>query len=84
MWRLMVEAVLLGTACLLFAGSVSTAEVVVAAFAGCLAAYVHACLIHRSAFRFTGRPQPLHILKLASKGALQDVPLGGWHVLISL
>ena len=84
MWRLVVEAVLLGTVCLLFAGSVSTAEVVVAAFAGCLAAYVHARLIRRSAFRFTGKPQPLHILKLAAKGALQDVPLGAWHVLASL
>ena len=84
MWRLLAEAVLLGAICLLFAGSASAAEIAVAAFAGCLAAYVHARLIHRSGFRFTGRPQPLHVLKLAAKGALQDVPLGAWHVLASL
>lgn len=84
MWRLMVEAFLLSAVCLLFAGSVSAAEIVVAAFAGCTAACLHARLIQRSAFRFIGRPQPLHILKLAAKGALQDVPLGAWHVLASL
>ncbi len=84
MWRLPAEAVLFGAVCLLFAGSVSPAEIIVAAFAGCLAAYVHARLIHRSAFRFTGTPQPFHIFKLAAKGALQDVPLGAWHVLASL
>jgi hypothetical protein len=84
MWRLLAEAVVFGAICLLLAGSVSLAEMIVAVFAGCMAAWLHARLIHRSAFRFTGRPQPLHILKLAAKGALQDVPLGAWHVLASL
>jgi hypothetical protein len=79
-----MEAIVLGTICLLFAGSVSLAELMVAAFAGCMAAWVHARLIHRSAFRFTGTPQPLHILKLAAKGAVRDVPQGAWHVLASV
>jgi hypothetical protein len=84
MWRLVLEVVLLGGICLLFAGSVSVAEVIVAGFAGCMAALVHGRLIKRSAFRFTGTPQPLHILKLAAKGGLRDVPQGAWHVLASL
>lgn len=84
MWRLLVEAVVFGAICLLFAGSASLAEMIVAVFAGCMAVWVHARLMRRSAFRFTGTPQPLHILKLAAKGALQDVPLGAWHVLASL
>ena len=83
MWRLLVEAAVLGAICLLFAGSTSLAEIIVAAFAGCVAAWVHARLMHRSAFRFIGRPQPLHILKLAAKGAVRDVPQGAWHVLAS-
>lgn len=84
MWRLLLEAMLLGAICLLFAGSASPAEFIVAAFAGCLAAWLHARLIHRSAFRFTGTPQPLHILRLAAKGAVRDVPQGAWHMLASL
>ena len=84
MWRLLVEAGVFGAVCLLFAGNASLAEMIVAVFAGCMAAWLHARLIHHSAFRFTGRPQPLHILKLAAKGALQDVPLGAWYVLASL
>lgn len=84
MWCAVMEAIVLGTICLLFAGSVSLAELMVAAFAGCMAAWVHARLIHRSAFRFTGTPQPLHILKLAAKGAVRDVPQGAWHVLASV
>lgn len=84
MWRLSLEAILLAAICLLFAGSTSLAEIIVAAFAGCMAAWVHARLIHRSAFRFTGTPQPLHILNLAVKGAVRDVPQGAWHVLAAM
>ena|GEM_PF-1200186 len=84
MWRLLMEAIVFGAVCLLFAGSTALAEIIVAAFAGLLAAILHARLMHCSAFRFTGKPQPLHILKLAAKGALRDVPQGAWHVLASL
>lgn len=84
MWRLLVEAMLLGMVCLLFAGSIAPAEIIVAAFAGFLAALLHARLMRRSAFRFAGKPRPLHILKLAAKGALRDVPEGAWRVLASL
>lgn len=84
MWRLSLEAILLGAICLLFAGSTSLPEILVAAFAGCVAAWVHARLMHRSAFRFIGAPQPLHFLKLAAKGAVRDVPQGAWHVLAAV
>jgi len=84
MWRLLVEVIVFGAVCLLFAGSTALAEIIVAAFAGVLAALLHARLMHCSAFRFTGTPQPLHIVKLAAKGALRDVPQGAWHVLASL
>jgi hypothetical protein len=83
-WSITLEATLLGAICLLFAGSVSVAEIIVAIFAGALAASWHARLLHHSHFRFVGKPQPLHILKLSAKGALRDVPQGGWHVLTSL
>jgi hypothetical protein len=84
MWRLPLEAILLGAICLLFAGSTSLAEIMVAAFAGGMAAWVHARLMHRSAFRFIGTPRPLHILKLAAKGAVRDVPQGAWHVFAAI
>ncbi|GAB2561726.1 hypothetical protein [Dyella jejuensis] len=84
MWRLLLEATVFGAVCLLFAGSVSVAEVVVAAIAGLFAALWHGRLLRWSAFRFVGRPQPLHMLKLAANGALRDVPKGGWRVLASI
>lgn len=84
MWRLLVEAALLAGVCLLFAGSTSIAEIAVAVFAGLFAALWHLRLLHRSHFRFVGRPQPFHILELAMKGTLRDVPQGGWRVLTAL
>lgn len=84
MWRLLLEAALFGGICLLFAGNASIAEILVAVFAGLFAALWHLRLLRHSHFRFVGKPQLLHILKLSTKGALRDVPQGGWHVLASL
>jgi hypothetical protein len=84
MRRLLLEAVLLGGVCLLFAGSTSVADIIVAVAGGGFAALWHARLLRHSAFRFMGRPRSLHVVSLALKGGLRDVPRGGWHVLASL
>lgn len=84
MWRLGMETIVFGSVCLLFAGKDSLAEVVAALLAGLFATWWHARLLRYSAFRFKGRPNLTHILKLAVQGALCDVPKGGWRVLSSL
>lgn len=84
MWRLGLEILVFGGVCLLFAGSVSAPEIVIALLAGCFAVLWHARLIRHSAFRFAGRPDGARVLGLAVKGALGDVPEGGWHVTAAL
>jgi len=76
MWRWLLEAAVLGGACLLFAGSVSMAEIVVAVFAGAGASAWHAWLARRSAFRFQGTPKLLALLL--------DLPAGAWRALAAL
>jgi len=84
MWRWLLEAAVLGGACLLFAGSVSMAEIVVAVFAGAGASAWHAWLARRSAFRFQGTPKLLALLQLAVKSSVLDLPAGAWRALAAL
>lgn len=84
MWRWWLEAVVLSGACLLFAGSTAASEIIVAVFAGALAAAWHAYLARHSAFRFQGTPRVFRLLRQGTKNGVLDVPEGAWRALAAL